>query len=409
MRERRSEGSLSNIDASFTGLAASLGAAGIADRWRVWRPPLTAQVDRTHHISISSASRLSPLTARLLADSTYLRAMFGSAALLLPIAAIVLAILGVIGVNGLALAPSVVILGLITFIGTLDAMAGFAAFVVFGAGVAIMGGITGADSVRTLLGLGVIGFGPALIAGAARPLRRGHDDYDLWERLTDFVVIPLIGAFAVQSMVSSLSGLSGYELPIVSSANLIALIALVGLLLRVSLEEFAARTFPGRIAEVAPAPIPTPGVVHRSIVACVRTILFVFVAIAFIGTSWQLWAGAAIFAAAQACDIIARYTPNSPRLYHATPVGIPKLVVILLVSLGITTAISLLVTDGPDLARTSFVVLMVPGLALAALGMFAKEPREGDTRWYLRASMRVWYRMGGAVLLVSAIYMTQFS
>ncbi|CAB4924978.1 MAG: hypothetical protein F2836_02035 [Actinobacteria bacterium] len=409
VRERRSEGSLSSVDVSFTGLTAGFGAAGVADRWRIWRPPLTAQVDRSHHISISSASRLSPLTARLLADSTYLRAMFGSSALLLPIAAVVLAVMGVIGVNGLALAPSVAILGLITFIGTLDAMAGFAAFVVFGAGVGIMGGITGADSIRTLLGLGVIGFGPALIAGSTRPLRRGRTDYDLWERLTDFVIIPLIGAFAVQSMVSSLSGLSGYQLPIVSSANVIALIALIGLLLRVSLEEFAARAFPGRIAEVAPAVIPVPGVLHRSVVAAVRTILFVFVAIAFIGTTWQLWAGAAIFAAAQACDILAKYTPNSPRLFHATPVGIPKLVVILLVSLGISTAISLLVTSGPDLARTAFVLLMLPGLALAALGMFAKEPHEGDTRWYLRPTMRVWYRVGGAVLLVTAIYMTQFA
>lgn len=409
MRERRSEGSLSSVDVSFTGLAAGLGITGASDRWRIWRPPLTPQLDRSHHTAISAASRISPLTARLLADGTYLRAMFGSAALLLPIAAVVLAIIGVIGVNGLALAPSVIILGLVAFIGTLDAMAGFAAFLVFGAGVGIMGGITGADSIRTLLGLGVIGFGPALIAGAARPLRRGRDDYDLWERLTDFVIIPLIGAFAVQSMVSSLSGLSGYELPIVSSANLIALIALVGLLLRVSLEEFAARAFPGRIAEVAPAPIPAPSVLHRSIVACVRTTLFIFVAIAFIGTAWQLWAGAAIFAAAQACDIISKYTPNSPRLFHATPVGIPKLVVILLVSLGISTAISLIVAGGPDLARTSFVVLMLPGLALAALGMFAKEPREGDTRWYLRASMRVWYRIGGAVFLVTAIYMTQFA
>jgi hypothetical protein len=140
----------------------------------------------------------------------------------------------------------------------------------------------------------------------------------------------------------------------------------------------------------------------------VRTILFTFVAIAFIGTAWQLWAGAAIFAAAQACEIIAKYTPNSPRLFHANPVGIPKLVVILLVSLGISTAISLLVTDGRDLARASFVALMLPGLALAALGMFGKEPREGDTRWYLRASMRVWYRIGGGMLLVTAIYLTQF-
>lgn len=409
VRAARTEGSLASVDASFTGLAAVVGSAGLTDRWHIWRPPLTTHVDRSHHVTIASASRLSPLTARLLADNTYLRAIFGSGALLLPIAAVVLAVLGVIGVNGLALAPSVMILGLITFIGALDAMAGFAAFAVFTAGVAVSGGITGADSIRTLLGLGVIGFGPALIAGATRPLRRGRDDYDLWERLTDFVIIPLIGAFAVQSMVGALAGLSGYQLPIVSSANLIALIALIGLLMRVSLEEFAARAFPERLAAVSPAVNPTPGVLHRSIVAALRTGVFIFVAIAFIGTSWQLWAGAAIFAAAQACEIIAKYLPNNPRLFHAVPVGVPKLVLILLISLGISTAISLLITDGRDLARTSFVILMIPGLALAALGMFGKEPREGDTRWYLRDSMRVWYRIGGGTLLVTAVYLTQFN
>ena len=42
-------------------------------------------------------------------------------------------------------------------------------------------------------------------------------------------------------------------------------------------DAFITRTFPSRIAEVAPAAIPTPGVFHRSIVAGLRTILFVFV------------------------------------------------------------------------------------------------------------------------------------
>ena len=408
-RAHRSEGSLANLDASFEGIAAAVSTAGIGDRLRTWRLPLTNQVDATHHVSISAAARLSPLMARLLADNTYLRAMFGSGALLLPVTAVVLAVMAVIGVNGLALAPSATILGLITLIGTLDAMAGFAAFITFAAGVAILGGITGADSVRTLLGLGIIGFGPALIAGAARPLRRPAGHYDGWERITDFVIIPLIGAFAVQSMVSSLAGLSGYDLPIVSSANVIALIALVGLVLRVSLEELAARAFPGRLAQVAPAPIPPRGLVHRLLVALMRTAVFVFVAVAFIGQTWQLWAGAAIFAAAQVCEILGRYAPNSPRLFHVVPVGVPRLVLVLLISLGVTTSISLLLSDGPDYARTSFVLLMLPGLALASLGMFGREPREGDTRWYLRDAMRVWYRIGGAILVVAAVYMTQFT
>jgi hypothetical protein len=48
----------------------------------------------------------------MIADSTYLRAMFGSAAVLGPLAGLVLGILGVLDVQGLALAPTTVLLGM---------------------------------------------------------------------------------------------------------------------------------------------------------------------------------------------------------------------------------------------------------------------------------------------------------
>ncbi|GDX31650.1 hypothetical protein LBMAG15_05840 [Actinomycetes bacterium] len=403
----RASTSLAGIDVSFAGVAAVVGTQGIGDRSKTWRLPLTPDVDRGARHSILALARFSPLSARFIADGTYLRAMFGSGALLLPILAVVLGVLGVVNVNGLALAPSVVLLSVIAFIGTLDAFAGLAAFVVFTAGIAVSGGITGVDSIRTLLGLAVIGFGPALIAGAARPLRRAGHEFDLWERLTDFVIIPLLGAFTVQSMVSALSGLSGYEMPITQYADLIALIALLGLLLRVSLEELAARAYPARITEIAPDEIPKPGTIQRSIVSVVRTGIFLFIAVAFIGNVWQLWVGALIFLAAQLCEVFAARMPNNPKLFHAVPVGIPKLVLILLVSLGLSTLLTLVLGANADLARYSFVFLMLPGLALAALGMFGREPTEGDTRWYLRPSMRTWYRAGGILLLVAAIYITQ--
>lgn len=403
----RASASLTGVDVSFAGVAAVIGAEGAGDRSKTWRLPLTPHIDRSSHNGILAVARFSPLSARFIADGIYLRAMFGSAALLLPILAVVLGVLGVINVNGLALAPSVALLGVITFIGALDAFAGLAAVVVFGAGVAISGGITGVDSVRTLLGLAVIGFGPALIAGSSRPLRRAGHEFDAWERVTDFAIIPLLGAFAVQSMVSSLSGLSGYEMPITQYANLIALIALIGLLARVSLEEFAARAYPARITAIAPADIPKPGTLQRTIVVIIRTVIFVFIAVAFIGNVWQLWVGALIFAAAQLCEVFASKMPNNPKLFHAVPVGIPKMVFILLISLGVTTLLTLVLGTNADLARFAFVFLMLPGLLLAALGMFGREPIEGDTRWYLRPNMRLWYRAGGVLLLVAAIYITQ--
>jgi uncharacterized membrane protein YjjP (DUF1212 family) len=76
--------------------------------------------------------------------------------------------------------------------------------------------------------------------------------------------------------------------------------------------------------------------------------------------------------------------PNSPALFHAVPVGVPRFVLIVIVAIGLGTLASLLLDNGADIARTSFVLLLLPGLALAALGMFGREPSDGDVRWYMR-------------------------
>jgi hypothetical protein len=402
-------GSFLAIDANLGGLAAAAGAAGARRRRRTWGVPLTGHVDRAAAALFGAVVRVSPLGARMVADSTYLRAMLGSAAVLPALAGLVLGVLAVLDVNGLALAPAALLLGLVIFLGTLDALAGFLAVAAFTVGIALSGGITGASSVRTLLGLAILGFGPALIAGASRPMRRPGHEYSTWERIADFVVIPLVGAFAVQGTIKALPALSGYDLPIAQQASTLALVALAGLVLRVSLEEVASRFYVERIAEVAPPDIPEHGVVRRLVLIAVRTALFGFVAAAFIGTVWQLWVGLAVFAAAELCVLLAPRMPNSPALFHAVPVGVPRFVVIVLAAIGLGTLASLLLEDDADIARTSFVLLLLPGLALAALGMFAKQPRDGDVRWYMRPSLRTAYRIGGILMIIAAVWLTQFA
>jgi len=259
-----------------------------------------------------------------------------------------------------------------------------------------------------MMGVAVIGFGPALIAGSFRPLRRSRDDYSAWERLTDFVLVPLFGAFAVQGMVSALPGLSGYELPIAESANIVALVALVGLLLRITLEEVAARGFPQRISTIALTGLPQPSLAQRAIAAGIRTALFAFIAVAFLGNVWQLWAGCAIFATSQVLELAQSNLPNSPRLYQALPVGLFRLVLVLLVSLGVSAVTSLVFAEQATRAQMSFVFLMLPGLLLTALGVVGRAPRDGDGRWYLAPIWRTWYRIVGVLLLVAAIGLTQF-
>ncbi len=401
----RDQASLANIDAAGPAEAS----AGGVDRARALMPPLTAGLDL---VTVGAATRIaswSPLTTRLLIDNAYLRALFGSLALLLPIAGIVIGVLAGLQVHGVAVAPAVTLLGLIAFLGTLDAATGLLALIAFSVVVVVSGGVVSADSIRTLLGLLIIGCGPALIAGAARPIRRPAGQVTGWERLTDFVVIPLLGGFAAQGMVRALPGLSGYQMPIAESANTIAVIVIAGLLARVTLEELVARTYPARLAAAMPAQVAVAGVPQRIVVAVIRTLVFLFVAIAFIGNTWQLWFGAALFAATQAFDILSSRMPNSPRLYQALPGGLPKIIVILLVSLGVATLLSLVLGDDPDLARTSFALLIVPGFVLSGLGMFGRAPAPGDTRWYLRDSMRTIYRIGGILMLAAGIYLTQFA
>jgi len=402
-------GSFLAIDTNLEGLAAAAGALSLRRRARTWAVPLTAHLDRVIAAVFAATARLTPLGARMVADSTYLRAMFGSAAALLPLAGLVLGVLAVLDVDGLALAPTAVLLGTVILLGTLDALAGFAAVAAFTIGIAVSGGITDASSVRTLLGLAIVGFGPALISGAARPMRRPDSQYSLWERIGDFVVIPLVGAFAVQGTIKALPALSGYQMPIADQANLLALIALVGLLLRVGLEELAARAYPDRIAEVAPPDIPAYGVGRRLILIAVRTSLFGFAAVAFIGNVWQLWVGLAVFAAAELCLLLAPRMPNVPVLFHAVPVGVPRFVLIVLAAIGLGTLATLVLDSDADIARDSFVLLLLPGLALAALGMFGRQPRDGDVRWYLRPSMRNLYRVGGVVMVIAAVWLTQFA
>lgn len=403
--EKRESASLSGVSVSFEGLAASMG---IGDRLRPSRIPFTNLIDdAARHLGVTLA-RFSPLVARLVADSTYLRAMIGSIAVLLPLIGITLGVLGVQDVKGLAIVPSLFLLCAIAFLGTLDALAGAVGVLAFIVGVALSGGLTTADDARTMMGVAVIGFGPALIAGAFRPLRRSRDDYSAWERLTDFVLVPLFGAFAVQGMVSALPGLSGYELPIAESANIVALVALVGLLLRITLEEVAARGFPQRISTIALTGLPQPSLAQRAIAAAIRTALFAFIAVAFLGNVWQLWAGCAIFAISQVLELARDNLPNSPRLYQALPVGLLRLVLVLLVSLGISAVTSLVIAEQATQAQMSFVFLMLPGLLLTALGVMGRAPRDGDERWYLAPVWRTWYRIVGVLLLVAAIGLTQF-
>jgi methionine-rich copper-binding protein CopC len=349
--------------------------------------------------------RFSPLLARTVNDAAPLRAFTGIASYLLPLASLVLGIMAASSVGGLAEPAAAAFMLPLMVIGIFDALAGLIGAVSFAVVVAVSGGLVNAASVRSVIGVALVIAGPGLIASSFRDIRRRRTSGSAgaWERLTDLVVVPLIGAWTTIAIVKTLPDLGGVAFPIADQAVLYGLVALLALVAKVLLEEAAARWAPARMRALTPSESAEPGTAQQLISALVRTGVFLFIAAAFVGNVWQLWVAAALFLLPGVLALIAHVFKNSPGLWQILPEGIPLFAVMLVIGLVVTAAVKSIYGDSPEFAQLSFLWMAVPGFLLALLGLSAREPRDGDVRWYMRPHMTAVYRIGGVVVLVITV------
>jgi hypothetical protein len=194
-------------------------------------------------------------------------------------------------------------------------------------------------------------FAPSLIASATRPFRRKApvvDELDeevaanevqkfQWERAGDYLLAPLLTAFAVRNMINGLPALAGLSLPLVNSADLIAILAAVFVAIRIGMEDSATKNYPVRLALVERNEMRSTIKGQHLISMLVRTGLFIFVAFPFMGTTWQLYLGAFIFILPA---LLETFVPNLPKfraLYKIIPAGFPKFVLMLLIGAAYST------------------------------------------------------------------------
>ena len=114
--------------------------------------------------------------------------MYGANAILTWVVGIIFAIITLIETGGQAIPPKPLTVIMLILIGILDAgAAGLAATIVI-LGTAVLGGFDSIPAIRTSLGLAILWFAPALIASAARPLRRKkpEDDGENLEELSKY-------------------------------------------------------------------------------------------------------------------------------------------------------------------------------------------------------------------------------
>jgi hypothetical protein len=396
VRSRSGSAGTKNVDASapesgfdYEGvrvrhLGAGVAAFGLGDRSRTWSWPGTRAVDALGAAIPARLSPRSPLLARVLADGTYLRAIFGSASLLALLGGLALGVLAVVDTGGEAIPPVALLTISIAVLGVLDATAGFAAVLIFAVGVLVLGGVDTNAHLRLMLGLGALWFVVPVLAGAVRPLRREpvRNLEESWERAADFVIASLIGAWAVQKMVLALPGLAGVEFPLTEYANEAAYFVLAALVVRLGLESLAAHLYPRRLDVAEPRELPAPSPLQRLGATALRVAVFVFFANIAVGSSWQLWVGAALFVIPQILAVFKERFPNSPVLFRALPKGLVELVLMLFIG---TATAALLISTMDENAATfianSFVLLALPGFVLSLLKLFGRDGAQPEIGW----------------------------
>lgn len=373
-----------------------------ASRWQwIANWPATQRLDQLTRSVLQWSAPKSPLLERVVGDGSTWRALFGSASLLLTATGAVLGVLASIDIGGEATPPALALMTALMIVGTMDALAGSVGFLVIAGSVIASGGVENAWDVRTLLGLAAAFVGPGLVAKAFRPLRRPPSTTlaDWWERLADLAIAPLMGGLVAQGIVWGLNGMAGVYLPITDYTNRLALWVTAALAVQVLAEEAAARWFPARIIAVTPEDYPDPSTLRQAISVLISAATYVFVVIAFLGNTWQLWAAVALYSGPVLLGFIADRFPNSPVLWRVLPQGTPYMVVLLWMGATLAVWVEQWLGATPDYARTSFVVLAGFPALLALLALVGREPAEGEMRWNERPSLRHAYRLGGVVTL----------
>ena len=377
------------------------------DRSSTWAWIGLQRIDR---LSVAMPGRLntfSPLLARVANDGTYLRAMFGPLGLLGSVAGLVLGVLSVGSTGGAAVPPATGLVIAVVVLSVFDVAGGLIAATAFTIGVGVLGGLNTVAAGRTMLGIDVIFFTVVLAASAARPLRRvaARSATDWFDRTADVVLAALIGTWAVTKMIGALPALAGLELPLAKVALPVALCAGGAIVSRYALETVATYYYPLRLASVAPPKIGFPSPLQQVTSAFLKTALFVFIAIAYLGNSWPLWGGAALFLIPSVVAAFQNRFPNVPRLVRFIPGGVIKIVLLLCVGKFLGGWLVSTIHDPHELIGQSFVILAIPSLLIGIAAFFGRDGTQWGLNWPARIGGVVLVAFG-VLLVVGAIRIT---
>jgi hypothetical protein len=348
----------------------------------------------------AKAGRFSVILPRSLADGAWARAMFGSGAQLLWLAGIALGLLSLMQTGFQAIPASTGILLGIMALGILDAMAGLLAWSVIFIGALCTGHIREVPDMRASVGLALIAMTLSMLANYIRPLRRTKSTgiVHVFDRVTDYVIPPVVIAFAAVGMAKALNGLSGLEIIGQEETLAIQIVAGLAVLVRLGLVDLAVHLYPQRCAAViTPDPQP-PTVAWRLAAIFARTVITILVLSAFIGMNWFTVFLALLLAVPLVLRIWVHRIPNLPTVRRWTPRGLVKICFTTISGVYLATWIFGSSLTSPYLPA-AMGLLLVPTAILSIIDTFARSGGEWEVGvWPKRlAGIGVWVLCAGVL------------
>jgi hypothetical protein len=394
---------LDSLEASEDVITINRAAWG--DKWPLLATAPLVFLDKLSHDSAITASRFSPMLAKLIIDGAYIRAMTGSLSLLLPVVTVILAIVSVSENSGQVLPPPWGIFLAIALIGVFDAFAGFLGAIVF----ITVSLITATEQIyasdlRMYFGVLFIAMGPGLLMTAFRALRKDRIPgfVGVWDRATDFVIAPVMAGVAVTTAVTVLPALAGLTLPVANHVQAFGILVALAAMVRVLFEDLASQGFPQRLNKINPSSLPSPSTGQQAISLLVSYGMWVFLTGAISGEVWQVYVGSFFFLLPTILGKFSDSFPNSVVLWRLMPQGMPGLIFTLFVSAASAMIVMAFVGANPAFAAWNMILLPLPLLTIALLGLFG---RHGATDQEVRFSQRnpLLFRLGGLLILLIAL------
>jgi len=370
--------------------------------WDAWLPKATIRT-----------ARFSPFVSKSLNDGSYLRAGTGTFWGLLPIISIVFAFWGLFTSVGPVGEPGASGLTGVMVIGVFDIFSG-----VIGISVLILGylfleassnDIGAFADLRFVFGLFSLACGPAILATSIRTIRKpaARKNNEWWDRVVDLTVGSFIAGWMTLILIAVLAQYASTGLKFETMNNKIAVIVAISFIGRIVLEEVVARNFTGRLNRLNPTVVPDQQSGMKWTALAVRALITVFLSVAFIGNCWQLWAGVTLFSLPSLINEFQDRFPSKPKVNRYIPQQTPTLTIVELCIMGILGILLATIGAGPSMIRTGFMLFAIPPIIIAVTSAVGRETIDGKSTWYLDPSFSRSYRLGGIVILLVLIYLSE--